>query len=1205
MIFLLVIGWHHRSHADVVSSEWLGTTDQFWGTNTNWDPAIVPRNGADSFNVTLPAALASPVVANGSFTVDSVTVGGGSALEIDNANTLTVTGFLNNDGSILPSSTGSNSTIFISGSAENTVTFGGTGDIVLDAATDRIIGSTNHVLVNTPSHSIRGGGVIGANLINLINQGRIIADDPTEALKLDPRSTLVNEGGTLSASSGGTLELKGGTFTSNGDGNFIVADGSTIVLAGAEIVSSIFEIDDQDNDIANNRFLVTSGSTVSDVTNHGTVSISNGITLTVAEGGLINHGDVASNSTGSNSGLSITGGGEEFTMTIGGRGTITLNSVTDRIVGATNHTLVHEAGHTIRGAGVVGFNLINFVNRGSIRADDSTGSLELDPRISLSNEGGLFATDGGRLRLLGGTYISSGEGRFQVADNSIIELAGADIVSSSLEVDDQDGDLSNNGVLVSANSSFSEVTNHASVSISNGRTLTLGEGGFMNHGMVTVESSTSTTGLSILGGGVENTTTINGSGSIVLDSTTERIVGATNHRLVQESGHTIRGAGAVCANLINLVNRGVISADDAMGQLVIDPRVSLSNEGGTLSAVEGGTLRLLGGTYTSSGGGRLLVGDHSSIELAGAEIDFSPLDIEDQDGDPSNNSISVTGNSTLSSVTNRASMSIENGRTLSLGSGGLTNHGVLVMDSTGSNTSLGIMGEADSNTVTVGGGGSIDLDAPTERIIGSVNHTLVNDSAHTIRGAGAIGVNLINVLNKGTIAADIESAELLINVRTGAFVNEGSLSATGGGILTLADPLVHTDGLFNVGTASSASVSGAVTQSGGVATINGLLSADSYDISEGILSGSGTLDSTLSSDGAATVSPTGLLTVNDVVTLGGGTTFLTSVASASSADRLNTSAELILAETSLQVTYSGTTSNLTAADTVTVASSDVALTGRFSNAVDGARIISSNNLASFEVKYTSTAVTLTGVDHAPTFTGEARFSIAENAPAGTSVGIVEASDIEGGRLVYSLMPGTPFAIDAASGRITSTAALDFETQSVYSLSVIASDGTLSRETMITIEVMNILEDNREIVAHYLTRSGGAFEGESDPAIIGIGADPDGDGRGNIFELWLGSDPAKVDSSPAEPILKIVAAAGSSFGAEEISVIAELDDLLTIDSEVTFDLENWRSATSSRTVLSESNGRRTVEFTDAAPLVSPASTFAFRFRADPAGPNRSL
>ena len=311
------------------------------------------------------------------------------------------------------------------------------------------------------------------------------------------------------------------------------------------------------------------------------------------QGGLTNNGSVTLDSTENLTSISIKGGGDENMMTIDGTGSIIFDSPLDGLVGATNHTLIHASPHTIQGAGTVGGNFIKIINRGTISADDSTGTMVLDPRDTLANEGGtLSAFSGGVLQLNPATYTSTGEGRFLVGDDSTIALAGAEVESTAFEADNQDGDLTNNAYVVTVASSISDVTNNASISIGDRTTLTVGAGGLTNNGSVTLESTENLTSISIKGGGDENMMTIDGTGSIIFDSPLDGLVGATNHTLIHASPHTIQGVGTVGGNFIKIINRGTISADDSTGTMVLDPRDTLANEGGTLSAISGGVLQL-------------------------------------------------------------------------------------------------------------------------------------------------------------------------------------------------------------------------------------------------------------------------------------------------------------------------------------------------------------------------------------------------------------------------------------------------------------------------------------------------------------------------------------------------------------------------------------------------------------------------------------
>ena len=68
-------------------------------------------------------------------------------------------------------------------------------------------------------------------------------------------------------------------------------------------------------------------------------------------------------------------------------------------------------------------------------------------------------------------------------------------------------------------------------------------------------------------------------------------------------------------------------------------------------------------------------------------------------------------------------------------------------------------------------------------------------------------------------------------------------------------------------------------------------------------------------------------------------------------------------------------------------------------------------------------------------------SVDENAATGSNVGgPVTATDADGDELTYALTGSGAFAIDAGTGQITVSGALDFETHSSYGLTVAVSDG---------------------------------------------------------------------------------------------------------------------------------------------------------------------
>lgn len=88
-------------------------------------------------------------------------------------------------------------------------------------------------------------------------------------------------------------------------------------------------------------------------------------------------------------------------------------------------------------------------------------------------------------------------------------------------------------------------------------------------------------------------------------------------------------------------------------------------------------------------------------------------------------------------------------------------------------------------------------------------------------------------------------------------------------------------------------------------------------------------------------------------------------------------------------------------------------------------------------------------------------NLPENAPAGTTVGVVpNAIDPEGGAVAFALTAGDDrFAIDAATGIITSRIPFDFETTGSATCAVVASDGsTTSAATVVTIAITDVDEE---------------------------------------------------------------------------------------------------------------------------------------------------
>ncbi|MYE88284.1 hypothetical protein F4X33_04730, partial [Candidatus Poribacteria bacterium] len=108
----------------------------------------------------------------------------------------------------------------------------------------------------------------------------------------------------------------------------------------------------------------------------------------------------------------------------------------------------------------------------------------------------------------------------------------------------------------------------------------------------------------------------------------------------------------------------------------------------------------------------------------------------------------------------------------------------------------------------------------------------------------------------------------------------------------------------------------------------------------------------------------------------------------------------------------------------------------------------------------STAPTITNT--APTFTEgtSTTRSIAENTAANTNIGnAVAATDPENDTLTYTLSgtDATSFDIESATGQLKTKSALDYETKSIYTVTITASDGSLTDTITVTINVTDVAE----------------------------------------------------------------------------------------------------------------------------------------------------
>jgi fibronectin-binding autotransporter adhesin len=148
-----------------------------------------------------------------------------------------ISGTFTNHGTYALSAAGNNTDLTCKGMA----TFAGDGSLVLSNDTRNRIFTDNTLCTNAAGHTIHGSGQLLADSGGMLNQGTIIADQPTP-LVIDPNGLGFTNASLLQAQNGATLVLASGTFTNT---NAVVkaleaseVDLNAIGISGGQLLTS-------------------------------------------------------------------------------------------------------------------------------------------------------------------------------------------------------------------------------------------------------------------------------------------------------------------------------------------------------------------------------------------------------------------------------------------------------------------------------------------------------------------------------------------------------------------------------------------------------------------------------------------------------------------------------------------------------------------------------------------------------------------------------------------------------------------------------------------------------------------------------------------------------------------------------------------------------------------------------------------------------
>ncbi len=210
-------------------------------------------------------------------------------------------------------------------------------------------------------------------------------------------------------------------------------------------------------------------------------------------------------------------------------------------------------------------------------------------------------------------------------------------------------------------------------------------------------------------------------------------------------------------------------------------------------------------------------------------------------------------------------------------------------------------------------------------------------------------------------------------------------------------------------------------------------------------------------------------------------------------------------------------------------------------------------------------VNVRNVNEAPTFTegSTASRSVAENTAAGQNIGdAVAATDVDSNTtLIYTLAgdDAASFSIVSTSGQLQTKAALDYETDTSYSVTITVSDGTLEDSINVTIDVTNVNEA-APVFTDGATATRSVAENTAANTNIGAAfAATDAD-TGDTLVYTLGGDDAALFSVVSTSgQLQTKAALNYETTTSYSVTITVSDGSLTDEIDVTIDVTNVNEA----------------------------------------------
>ncbi|WP_428936802.1 beta strand repeat-containing protein [Fontivita pretiosa] len=771
---------------------WIGpASGGDWGVPGNWSSGVVPTSTTD---IRIDGSTANVVLGTGvgqTRNAAGLTIDAGDMVVIDNSSVLNLSGSSAMiDGTLSFNAVSGTSLLRFSNSAAS---IAGTGVIDFNyqtgsPASGRIEGPGSGSLTN--HGTIRGSGTL--NNIRFVNSpiGLIENYQSAGQMYLDANNSapglFVNQG-TIRALAGSLVTLAGdlgGDFNSLG-GN-IQANGVGAVVRlinNASITGGIFSTS------GGGEIVIEAGhqASITPESLSGILRIRNNARLLLS-GNMTNNGTIVFSPSGSESFLTI-----NAPLSLSEAGTIQLDWPGSGGAGVieASSTLTLGAGQVIRGVGSLRNSRV--INNGLIDANSGTAALAGNGIYLDSNNtaAGLFVNNGTIRSSAGGYVVFSGDLGGDFINNGTIAAMGDDSITelyNNVTITGGTYTTSGSGVIrVRSGSTASllggmHLATGSQFLVPNNSRLNLGEGTYTINGTLDVVAATSKAFLTIT-----TPVTLAGSGTVILQSGTARAQVDGAGMLTIGANQTVRGDGYL--REIRAINNGTIIGDVPGQDMYLDPCNAAANlfvNNGTIQALANSFVSLvgdLGGNFTGGGfyradGTGAFVHLVNSVTVIGGNYATTGGGII---------RVPAGHNATVWSptLTGGTDFRVENNSRLTV-SGAFNNGGTLTVSS-GSNISY--LTIADATTFS-GGGQTRLLSNAASRARVDGGGTLIIASGYTFSGDGHF--REMRVINDGLILGNVAGKDMYLdasNTSPGLFVNNGTIQASAGGIVTLAGDL--------------------------------------------------------------------------------------------------------------------------------------------------------------------------------------------------------------------------------------------------------------------------------------------------------------------------------------------------------------------------------------------------------------------------------